>query len=101
MRKISLDPYNIVVEEKEVPFLVKESIYNALYHPDLRLSAKDLLDNDRLAQKIKACGNVALLEEEEYQRVLQAFNTIKGFGSNDVELVRRVLEASEVEVKEA
>jgi hypothetical protein len=102
MRKINIDPYDVVVDEKgtKLPFEVKGSIINSLYHPDLRLSAKELLDNDRLAQKIKDCWHVALLEEAEYERVKHAFEVIRGWELNDVEMVKRVLEAEPVEVAE-
>lgn len=107
MRKIDLTPYEFKGtgpdgKEAIIPaFNVKGSIVNALYHPELRLGARVLLDNDRLAQKIDKCDGSVLLEESEYEQVKSAFEKITGFERIDVELVRRVLEAPEVSVKEA
>ena len=101
MRKINLTQYFIEVEDKKLPFDVKGSIYAALYHPDLKLAAMALLSNDRLAQKIKSAGDSILLEEAEYQKIRSAFETLRGWEVHDVELVKRVFDAEEVEVKEA
>jgi len=104
MRKIDLSDYtvNTLTEqgEKPFPYSVKQSIEIALYHPDLKLNFRDLLENDRVAQKIKQANGFILLEESEYLRVRLAFESIKGFRKEDVELVKRVIEAPEVEVQE-
>jgi hypothetical protein len=102
MRKINLLPYLVEIDNKGTtkPFDVRGSIAACLYHPDLKLYARDLLDNDRLAQKIKAATDFVLVEDAEYEKVKAAFETIKGFEINDVELVKRVLEAEKVEVQE-
>jgi hypothetical protein len=105
MRKINLDPYQVQIPKGDGTMVadnyeVRESIIQSLYAPALRLGVRELLDNDRLAQKIKQAGSDLLLEEEEYSRVLKAFETIINYTQNDVELVRRVLDAPEVPVKE-
>ena len=104
MRKIDLSDYtvNTLTEqgEKPFPYSVKQSIEIALYHPDLKLNFRDLLENDRVAQKIKQANGSVLLEETEYSRVKVAFENIQGFRREDVELVKRVIEAPEVEVQE-
>ncbi|GEM_PF-1418248 len=107
MRKINLDPYLVeCVDEKgavtKAPYNVRLSLVNSLFHPDQKLGAMELLNNDRLAQKIKLVeGSDILLEEEEYSRVQRAIQSIHGYTQNDVELVRRIMEAPEVPVKEA
>ena len=104
MRKIDLTNYDVeVLTEKGFetkPFSAKIAMAAILYHPDLRLGYKELFENDRVAQKINSAQDSVLLEEAEYLKLKHAFETIKGFGREDVELVRRVLEAPEVEVKE-
>ena len=104
MRKIDLSDYTIDMPTeqglKPYPYSVKQSIELAMYHPDLRLNYKDLMDHDRIAQKIKQADGFVLLEESEYGRVRLAFESIKGFRKEDVELVRRVMDAQEVDVKE-
>ena len=102
MRKIDLTPYLVEVEDKgtQKPFDVKMSIFASLYHPDLKLSAMELLSNDKIGIKVKASEGSILLEEAEYEKVKRAFETLRGFDMNDVELVKRVLNAEVVEVKE-
>ena len=104
MRKIDLSDYTIDIPTeqgmKPYPYSVKQSIEMALYHPDLKLNFRDLLENDRVAQKIKKANGSILLEDDEYIRVKHAFEIIQGFRKEDVELVKRVLEAPEVEVQE-
>lgn len=102
MRKIDLTNYNVEVSEgKTLPYEVKKSITLALFNPELRLGMMDLLDNDRLSQKIKNSDGFVLLEEDEYNRLMRAFSGIHGFTNNDVELVKRILDAPIVGVKEA
>ena len=105
MRKIDLTSYDVTVPDKDgemkiLPYDVRGSLVDGMYHQDLRLNYKDLFTNDRIAQKIKASNGSILLEEEEYQRVRSMIETVTGFRKEDVEFVRRVIEAPEVTVKE-
>ena len=105
MRKIDLSNYDVEVATKDgkqkIPYDVKGSMVDGMYHPELRLGSRELFENDRVAQKINSSDEYVLLEEADYQKLKLAFDTIKGFRKEDVELVKRVLEAPEVEVKEA
>lgn len=102
MRKINVRNYSIVIPtdagEKEVPFKVKDSIIELLFAPVLRLNGPRLLKQQDLAEKVKNATDDLLLEEEEYERVLNAFTLFEGFDRHSVELVRRVLEAPKVDV---
>ena len=104
MRKIDLTSYDVTVMEKDqmvtLPYDVKGSLINGMYHSELRLGYKELFENDRIAQKIRNSDGFVLLEESEYESVKHVFETIRGFTKEDVELVRRVIEAPEVSVKE-
>jgi hypothetical protein len=104
MRKIDLTNYDVEILTEQgleiKPFSAKIAMSAILYHPDLRLGFRELFENDKVAQKINVAQDSVLLEEAEYQKLKHAFETIKGFGKEDVELVRRVMEAPEVEVKE-
>jgi len=104
MRRIDLTDYEVEVLREEgkrmEPYFVKDSIESMLYHPDLKLGYKQLFENDRVAQKIRSANGSILLEESEYERVRQAFEGLTGYTKHDVELVRRVMEAPEVAVKE-
>jgi gamma-glutamylcysteine synthetase len=104
VRRIDLTDYEteVLTEDgmKTIPYNVKESIDLAMYHPDLKLGWRELFENDRVAQKIKSANGSVLLEESEYTSIKRVFETIQGFRKQDLELVRRVLEAPKVEVTE-
>ena len=105
MRKIDLTSYDVTVPDREgnmetLPYDVRGSLSDGMYHPDLRLNSKDLFTNDRIAQKIRNSNGSILLEDAEYERVKSMMETITGFRKEDVEFVRRVIEAPEVTVKE-
>ena len=110
MRKIELQNYmvQIPLEDgtfKPKPYNVKESMVSCLLHPVLKLTGRELLLRNKLATRIEEAEIVGghgfiLVDEEDYHKLKQAFETIEGFTKNDVELVRRVLEAEEIEVAE-
>jgi predicted AlkP superfamily phosphohydrolase/phosphomutase len=111
MRKIELQNYlvNTPLEDgtfKPKPYNVKESMVSCLLHPILKLTGRELLLRNKLATRIEEAEIVEgnghiLVEEEDYRKLRQAFETIEGFTKSDMELVRRVLEAEEIDVKEA
>jgi hypothetical protein len=106
MRKIKISDYEISIMtaegEKTVPYLVRISLVNTLFHPDLKLNAYQLLENNKLATKIKDSEDDSiLLEEYEYQKIKAAIELISGFTKDDIEFVNRILNAETVEVKEA
>jgi hypothetical protein len=72
-----------------------------LFLPSLQLSARDVIEHDRIARKIETGGDEVLLEEAEYAKLKKAFETFTGFSRNDLELVTRVMDAPEVPIKEA
>ena len=110
MRKIDVANYMVKVPAADgnfapKPYNVKESMVSCLLHPVLKLNGRELLLRGKLATRIeeaeiiKGNGHI-LVEEEDYRKLRQAFETIEGFTKSDMELVRRVLEAEEIEVKE-
>lgn len=103
MKQISIKPYIVHVKKEDgssadMPYNVRESLVELLFAPALKLKAVDLLKQNTLADKILKSPEDLLLEEEEYTRVVAAINSIEGLGRNEVELVRRVLEAPAIEV---
>jgi len=105
MKKICVEDYEVEVRTQngveKTMYEVKTSIVNVLFNPELRLSSIDLLSQNKLAEKIlNHKTSEILLEDAEYNKIKQAFDTVKGFVKNDVELVRRVLEAEDVSVVE-
>ncbi len=125
MRKINFEDYNVKVQAPqkselcpkcghnqalkedgtlrfpmELPYEVKDSIVGLLFHPELKLGGMELLKQNELAGKILNSEDPdVLLEEAEYEQIKRAINVVKGFGRNEVELVRRILEAPKVEVE--
>lgn len=110
MKKIDLSQYLVTVKvidkekgdvvDREIPYDVKGSIKGILFHADQRLSGIDLMENFKLAEKIAVAESSILLEKDDYNRLKKSFDAFRGFGENDVELVSRVLNAPEVQVKE-
>ena len=105
MRKLELKHYevtfrNVQGELETIPYDFKDAIINLMFHPDLRLSRTEALKTDILAEKIMETNEEILLEEEEYNRIFHAVDSFKGFGKNEVELVKRVLECPKIDVKE-
>lgn len=107
MRKIVTSDYKVKARSLEsgdiidAPYSVKESLVSVLFLPELQLSAVALLEQNKLANKIHdSKDGVVLLEDSEYERVEKAIKTVKGLGKNDVEFVRRILEAETVDVEE-
>lgn len=104
MRKIDLSKYEVTIPSVEGQaktdfYDVKESLSICLVHASLQLDGRELLKRGKILDKIEAADGTLMLEEAEYDKVRHAFETIKGFSKNDMELVRRIFEAEEIEVE--
>lgn len=105
MRQINLSDYSVRLrdekgEYKDVPYDVKDVMIEILLSRSLGLSGAEILKRDGLAHKIMDCTDgMVLLEEDEWDKFVTAINTVKGLGRDDVELVRRILEAEKIEVE--
>ncbi len=87
-------------EETTVPYDIRGSIVEILFHPELQLRATGLLDQEKLARKIQDWPDTdLLLEEEEYKKVKTAVDCLSGLNRNDVEFVQRIVNAPIVEVQ--
>ena len=106
MHKIDVSSYPIKVKDVatgkfgSLNYNVQEMLVGVLLHPSLQITGAELYTRMPIADKIKKAEGHVLLEEDEYAKLKTAVNTIQGFGMNDAELVRRVIEAEEVPVKE-
>lgn len=81
---------------------IKGSIVEIMFAREQQLTAIETLERDSLAHKIKDWpDNTLLLEEAEYLKVKQSLEALRGFGRNDVEFIRRIMQAPEVPVKKA
>ena len=100
MRKLNLRNYQYTqkvqnpvkgIEEITLPYLVKDSILNIMFLPELRLQGAALVKQNVLAIKIEQSGDEVKLEEEEYQRVKAAADKYVAQSRADVELIDRIL----------
>lgn len=107
MRRIDLRDYEVTVQAQDPArpletvnitgmYEVKNSILNLLFHPGMRLNGAALVRQHILAQKIEACDEEVMLEEEEYDRLKEAVDTWTSFGKTDVEFVLRILNAEQI-----
>lgn len=98
-----MKPYPVEIRDpegkkKEIPYGTKESLVAILFNPALKLTGLTLLRQDELARKVADSGDELLLEEEEYERIRAAIEAVEGLGRNDVEFVRRIIDAPKVDV---
>ena len=105
MKKIDVRDYLVAVPAEngttiEIPYNVKESLVGCLFHPELKLGGRAVIERDTISKKIESAEDSVLLEDAEFQKLYEAFETVKGFGKADIELVRRVFDAEDVEVVE-
>jgi len=107
MRRINLENYTEMVREEvsgqivELPYPVKDSMVDVLLSRELGLSAREALGREDLARKIKDCPDgTILIEENDYTKLVTAIDTIKGWSRTDIEFLKRITEAPEVEVEE-
>ena len=105
MRKLNLENYTVSLRDtqgklNDIPYDFKDAIINLMFHPDLKLSGKALLETNILAEKIMEAKKEIFLEEEEYNKVQNAIDIFKGFGKSEVNLVKRVTECPKIDVKE-
>lgn len=106
MRKIAISDYKVKAKNEtgetiEAPYNVKESLVSVLFQPELQLSATQLLEQNKLANKINDTKDgFVLLEDADYDKLKLALDAVKGLTRNDVEFVKRILEAEQVNVKE-
>jgi len=105
MRKLDLKKYTISVRDEKgvtniIPYDFKESLIQLMFHPELRLSGKALLETNIVAEKILKADKEILLEEDEYNKIKSAIDGFKGFSKNEVKLVERIYNCPKIDVKE-
>jgi len=107
MRRINLEGYTEMVRDEQsgenvkLPYPVKDSMVDVLLSRELGLSAREALDREDLARKIRDCSDGAILiEEGDYTKLVTAIDTIKGWCRTDIEFLHRILDAPKVEVEE-
>jgi len=99
--KIDLTDYTVMTPDlKTMPYLVRDSMCSILMNPELQLNGTELLRRNKVAEKILEAGDEILLSDEEMGFLRQGADAVKGLAKNDVQLVKRILEAEQVEVAE-
>jgi len=105
MKKLNLENYDVEVSHPDgtkemVPLDVKKWVIDVLFHPELRLQGREVLLRQKLAEKIEKADKNIILEEVDYSKIKQAFETIKGLTRVHVKLLDKVFNPEDVEVKE-
>ena len=103
-KKIDLSGYSTGQRDEKgepVTYDVRKSLVNVLFHPGLQLDPFQVLEANELADKIRIGGDEILLSQSEYAKVLAGLKVVKGCQEADVEFVRRLINAEEVELQEA
>lgn len=106
MRKLELKHYTVQIRNLETgkletqPYDFKDAIINLMFHPNLRLQSTALLETNILAEKILKADKEIILEEEEYNKIKNAIDSFEGFTRGEVELVKRVSECPQINIKE-
>mgnify|MGYP001619773014 FL=1 len=109
MRQIDLTEYELEIkippqdgkpDTEKFRYDVRGSLIEVLFAPELQLKARDILDRDDLARKIRDWkNNLLILEEAEFEKLKHAIENAGGLGRNEIQLIRRILEAPQVEVE--
>lgn len=104
MKKINVKSYNIEINGEEgiiqIPYDVKASLKNVLFHPEQKLDSARLMEHARINNIIEKCDGNLLLEERDYTTVKTSIESITGYNETDIEFVNRIIYAEDVEVKE-
>lgn len=104
MKQLNLKPYDFGYDGQEgkkesISIIVQDELSDLILNIQLQLNGPALLENHKVSTKIKEeTKDYILLEETEYQVLVNSLTTIKGFSEARVELVRRVLEAEDYDV---
>lgn len=105
MFKLPISDYTVIVKQEgndvERTYDVIGSVDILLFHQDLRLNGKELLQNGELQNKLEDCKkggeSFVFLTPEEYARLSRLLD-LRVFGKNEIELVKRIQNCEEVDV---
>lgn len=94
MRKIVVSDYVVDGSTYEV----KRSLITILFHPERKLDAYGALKANKIAEKIDAAADEVLLEDAEYEQLIEGLKVTTGYVRTDIPFIERVLNAPEVKV---
>ena len=110
MRKLALDNYPVVLnrgngKKDTIWYEMAESAAGLLMLPQRQLTGLQLLKAAKIADAIREAGEKGqediLLDEAQWNELRTAAETVRGLGQNEVEMLRRIVEAPQVDVEEA
>lgn len=105
MRELNITSYNVKMRlpngsHKFDEYDVKDSLISLLFMPGNNVNARESFKRQKLAEMIKSCQDkTILIEEGDYQKLVEAAEKIQDVGRNDVEFMHRIMDAPEVEVE--
>ncbi len=104
MKEIDLSPYAIAGHKDK--FEPRIFLGETLLSPLLKLGGLELLASFKLADRIQVCETDKLLvDDKEYAKIKRVTELPSmagaaiGFGRNEVEMIRRILEAPDVQIE--
>ncbi len=104
MKSINLAKYKFEAtlpdgKKQHVDVDVKNMLVDIIFHPELKLSAKDVVDRAKLADKIEACKATDVkVEEAEYAILKNSVDGIRGFGKIHLQFIQRIYDAKDVKI---
>lgn len=88
-------------EPQSKEFNVREAIANIITNPQQKHKGFRQITFDDLARRIVACkDDYIILDKVDFDMLYECFDNLTGYSRNDVELLRRVRDAEEVELEE-
>jgi len=104
VRKLNLEDYTISIPDKTgvmqfIPYKFKDTLTTILTHPNLGLNGVELLEASELSEKIEKETTEVILDEDEYQLIVDTFKRFRGFSNGDVKMVKRIWECPIEEAK--
>lgn len=91
---------------KFVPYKFKNTLTGLLLHPSLGLNGDALLRANEVVEKIEKNESddgtgfmEVLLDEEDYQIIVDTCKKFRGFSNNDVRFVKRIYNCPQVDIK--
>ena len=99
--KINIKNYKMDRQSGEKEYEVKRALGNIILSPVQRHKGFKFYTNSKIVDKINDCkNNSIILDNTDYEAVKECFDTFQDYSRFDAELVRRIYEAEEVEMKE-
>jgi len=104
MWRLDVTGYEVTVETPEGPrqdtFNVKGSLEQMLFNQKLQLEPTEAFQAYELVKRIHSAEVHILLDKDDHARVTRAYGALRAPHINAMELLRRIRDMEQVEVKE-